>query len=261
MKRTAIIVMLALVLCVAFSGARAQKAIDVVDGMIEAHGGMEAWASAPSVAFTESWTSNGFPPTPESHVVVEQGRRRAYHEIPAMNARIGWDGEQCWSLNWSRPTPPRFIVNLTWYFVNLPWVVKDPGVVLHEPETMTLWNDDTEYISIRMTFDPGTGDTPDDYYVLIIDPETYQLHGCVYVVTYPSLLPEGVTSTPEHVLIFEGMQTVDGLQVPASFTIYEDEKFYAGCKLTGWSFRQPFDEKMVEMPEGAVIDRSMEGGS
>ena len=110
-----------------------------------------------------------------------------------------------------------------------------------------------------MTYEAGVGDTPEDYYVLFINPDTYMLHACEYVVTYPGLVPEGEKSTPPHILVYEGYETVDGLEVPTSFTVYEtDQSVYASCKITNWSFTKPFDPASVEMPEGAVVDESLE---
>jgi hypothetical protein len=258
-----IILFFAAMMC-AFAGAvRAQEsARQVVERMVAAHGGMEAWTEAPSVTFTDTWTRPGAPGARTSTVQVEQGRRRAVLEFPDMNATVGWDGEKAWSVNWSGG-PPRFLALLNYYFVCLPWLVEDPGVVLHEPQTRTLWDDPTEYIAIRVTYEPGVGDTPDDYYILFIDPQTYRLHGCEYVVTYPGLVPEGMEHTPPHILIYESLTTVDGLVVPTQFTVYNkgDEKsVYARCAIRDWSFREPFDPTRVKMPEGAVVDESLEQG-
>jgi hypothetical protein len=108
-----------------------------------------------------------------------------------------------------------------------------------------------------MTFEAGVGDTPDDYYVLYIDPKTHKMKGCRYVVTYKGLLPEGMTKTPEHILIFDEFATVEGLQVPTHYTIYEtDHKVYADCGISNWSFQKPFDSARMTMPEGAVVDDS-----
>ena len=238
--------------------AFAGRADEVVDRMIAAHGGMDAWENAPSVSFTDAWLLPGMDAPMTSNVIVEQGSRRALLEVPMMNSSVGWDGEKTWSVNWASPAPPRFMVALTYYFVNLPWLARDPGVILGEPGRMKLWQDDTTFITIRMTYEAGVGDTPDDYYVLFIHPETYRLHGCVYVVTYPGLIPEGKKSTPEHVLIFESFDTVNGLLAPTSFTIYEHQEFYASAKITNWSFEKPFDDAMVAMPEGAVVDTSLD---
>ena len=250
--------LIALLMAIGNAPANAGEAHAIVEKMIKAHGGMDVWAGAPSVSFTDVWELKGMPMPVKAHVIVEQGKRRAHLEYPDFNARIGWDGEQAWSLNWQSPQPPRFMALLNYFFVNLPWLMKDPGVVLHEPEMVRLSDYPVEYIAIRATYEAGVGDTPDDYYVLYIHPETFVLRGCAYVVTYPSLLPRGAKSTPEHVLIFDDFATVEGLKVPVAFTIYEEWEFYARCKISDWSFSKPFDPALVALPEGGVVDRSLD---
>jgi hypothetical protein len=231
----------------------------IVARMVAAHGGMEKWRDAPSVSFTEEWTTPRSSAPRVSHVIVEQGRRRALKVYPETGEKIGWDGKKAWSLHWTYPAPPRFVVGLTYYFANLPWLVEDPGVVLGEPRTAELQDDPTHYISIRVTYEPGVGDTPDDYYILFIDPKTYELHGCEYVVTYPGLVPEGMAHTPPHVLVYGPLVTVEGLKVPSRFDIYgKNGSAYGSCELSDWSFHEPFDAAMVEMPKGAVVDVSMD---
>ncbi len=231
---------------------------DVVDKMVAAHGGMAAWAGAPSVYFTDEWTIPGAPMKMKSHVHVEQGDRRALLRFPDMDATIGWDGVDAWSTNWTMPNPPRFLALLNYHFLNLPWLVKDPGVVLGEPGTRKLWDDPSEYIAVRVTYEAGVGDTPDDYYVLFIDPDTYELHGCEYVVTYPTLIPEGAESTPTHILVYDTFELVSGLKVPTHFTVYKSDRTeYAACAISDWSFSRPFDRSSVDMPGDAVVDRSL----
>lgn len=224
-----------------------------VQKMIEAHGGLEAWRSAPTVSFTDEWSGGR-----ATRVTVEQTSRRAYLEVPGTEARIAWDGEKAWSENWTMSAPPRFLVGLNYYFLNLPWLTMDPGVQLADEGRVSLGDDPTAYHAVRMTFASGVGDTPDDYYLLYIDPQTWRLHGCEYIVTYRAVLPEGVDATPPHDLLFEEFETVDGLVVPTRFTIYEkDGSVYAACSIRDWSFREPFDESRLVMPEGAVIDESL----
>ena len=245
--------LLAAVLTLAAAAAQAGGSAEIVQKMIAAHGGMEAWASAPTVAFTEEFrqgqATGGFP----GRVIVKQGSRQAHLDFggPA----ISWDGEKAWSVNWMAPTPPRFLALLNYYFVNLPWLTQDEGVNLGEPGTATLFDDPTEYITVRMTFAAGVGDTPDDYYVLYIHPETHRLHANEYIVTYRSLFPEGVTASDPHVLIYDEHAEVDGLVVPTRYTIYElDESIYGSCVFSDWSFSEPWDDAWMEMPEGAVVD-------
>jgi len=227
----------------------------IVQDMVAAHGGIRAWRSAPTVAFEDQFDIPGQPPQ-VSRVVVEQARRRAYIDLPEASSSMSWDGEKAWSTNWQSPLPPRFLALLNYYFVDLPWLTQDPGVKLGEPSTGKLVGDPTEYTTVMMTFMPGTGDTPDDYYRLYIDPTSKQLKGCAYVVTYKALLPEGVTSTPEHIVVYDEMATVSGLLVPTRYTIYEGDAVYAKCTIRNWAFDRPFDEARMAMPQGATLDTS-----
>lgn len=223
----------------------------IVQDMIAAHGGMAVWKNAPAFSFSDQWGDR-----PPSHFVVDQHSRRAYMDTPATGTSLAWNGEKAWSANWSSRTPPRFMALLTYYFINIPWLTQDPGVELGEPGTGTLPGDSTQYTTVMMTFAPGTGDTPDDYYRLYIHPETKMLRAVDYVVTYRALMPEGHTSSPEHCLIYDGMTEMDGLRLPSHFTIYEDGEVYAACTLSDYSLAAPFDESRMTMPEGAQEDTS-----
>ncbi len=239
------------------AAAHASSAEKIVDAMIEAHGGMDGWASAPTVYFEDEFKQGEAESGAVSQVTVEQGPRRAYIDFPGTQMRMSWDGEKAWSESWAAPFPPRFLALLNYYFVNLPWLAKDPGVVLGEPGTGKLFDDPTEYITVKMTYEAGVGDTPDDYYDLYIHPETHQLKATRYIVTYQGILPEGVEATPENTLIFDEWATVDGLVVPTAYTIYQlDGSVYGSCDISGWSFDKKFDESRMVMADGAVIDET-----
>lgn len=223
----------------------------IIHDMIAAHGGMDTWRNAPTFAFTDQWGD-----APATAFVVEQTSRRAYFDVTGTDIQVAWDGAKAWSMNWPTPTPVRFLALLNYYFINLPWLTQDPGVVLAAPGTGTIPGDETPYITVMMTFEPGTGDTPDDYYRLYIHPETKLLRACDYIVTYQALLDEGQSSTPEHLLVYSGTTTVDGLVLPTGFTIYENGEVYAACTISDYSLATPFDEARMTMPEGAVVDTS-----
>ena len=172
---------------------------------------------------------------------------------------MAWDGEKAWSQNWPLPSPPRFIALLNYYFLNLPWMALDPGVELSDAGTAKLFDDPTEYKTVKMTFGEGVGDTPDDYYILYIHPETHRLHATEFVVTYESLLPEGVPSSPPTVLIYDKFAEVEGLVVPVHYAVYmkANQALFLTCSVEDFSFRQPFDTSRMEMPDGAVLDTSV----
>jgi hypothetical protein len=232
------------------------EALALVDAMIAAHGGMDLWADAPTVSFTDEFRPGEAAEGAPMRVTVEQGPRRAYLDAVGSDMRMAWDGERAWSEGWAVPMPPRFLALLDYYFLNLPWLARDPGVNLSEVGRAEIPGDPTGYRTIRMTFDPGTGDTPDDYYLLYIDPETQRLKATEYIVTYRALLAEGEESSPLHLLVYDEWTTVDGLVVPTHYSIYEGETVYATNRIGDWSFSRPFDLSRMEMPEGAVVDTS-----
>jgi hypothetical protein len=236
---------------------RSEAAQKIVNAMISAHGGMEKWRSAPTVSFEDEFLQAGTPQPTISQVTVEQGRRRAYLDFPESKSRITWDGKEAWSENWKAPIPPRFLALLNYYFLNLPWLAMDRGVNLSAPDKGKLWDDPTEYTTVKMTFDSGVGDTPDDYYILYIDPKSNRLKACEYIATYASILPQGKKATPVHVLVYENSSTVDGLVVPTQYSIYDKNHNLAGsCKIRNWSFKKPFDRARMNKPSGAVVDTS-----
>lgn len=236
--------------------AAARAVPDIVRDMIAAHGGMDGWSGAKTVSFEDEFIAPGGRPT-VSRVMVEQGRRRATIEYPATGSIAAWDGDSCWSKNWKGPFPPRFTIHLNYYFLNLPWLTMDPGVKLVEEGTGRLPRDSTEYATVLMTFEPGTGDTPNDYYRLHIDRESKRLKGYEYVATYRAILPQGVPSSPENVLVYESYDTVSGLLVPTKYTIYGRKQEVVGtCTIRNWSFEVPFSSSRVEAVPGAVMDRS-----
>ncbi|MCI0619000.1 hypothetical protein L0244_39005, partial [bacterium] len=196
-----------------FTAGSKGESHEIIAAMITAHGGMEKWKSAPTVSFEDQFLQAGAPKPMTSRVTVEQGRRRAYLDFPESNARIGWNGKEAWSENWKAPIPPRFLALLNYYFLNLPWLTSDPGVRLGEPGKAKLWDDPTEYTTVKMTFGAGVGDTPDDYYVLYIEPKSHRLKACEYLATYAAVVPPGSKPTP-HILVYETFATVDGLVVP-----------------------------------------------
>ena len=225
--------------------------------MVSAHGDLGKWRSAPTVSFEDLFKPAGNQKATVSKVTVEQGRRRAYLDFPESDAHIAWDGKQAWSENWRAPYPPRFLALLNYYFLNLPWLARDSGVILGEPGKATLWKDAIEYITVKMTFGAEVGDTPDDYYILYIDPKTYRLKACEYIVTYASILPPDAKATPPHVLVYDAFSTVEGFVVPTRYSIFDkNHSLIATCEIRNWSFTKLFDTKRMTIPPTAVMDKS-----
>ena len=256
LARAAAFTVAALCLGASPSAEACPTAEKLIEHLVSAHGGREAWASAPTVSFDDEFVPAGMPEGFPSEVTVEQGSRRVYIDYPG-DASLAWDGETAWSRNWALPYPPRFMALLNYHFLNLPWLVEDPGVVLSEFGQRKLPGDDTDYFSIKVTYEEGVGDTPGDHYRLFVHPDSHVLHAVQYTVTYKSLLPEGMTETPPNTLVYTEHETVDGLRVPIAYTIYlADGNEFGSATIRNWSFDEPFDIARMTMPEDAVLDES-----
>jgi len=239
------------------------KPDDVAQAMIEAHGGLAAWKATTTVSYKHTLVAPYEPDDPWVSVeVVDQQTRREYQDWPLDEARIVSDGSQVWSVNWKRANPPKFMVNMAYYFINLPWLTQDDGVNLGETAEGTLPGDEKTYVTIMMTFDAGVGDAPDDYYKLFVDPDTGLLKGVEYIVTYGAMLdlmgaPAEQTFLGPLTKVYTSYEVVDGLKMPASYrTFGPDGNIYGEHTVENLSFNRTFDANQLKMPEGAVVDHS-----
>lgn len=231
--------------------------------MIDAHGGLDKWRSAPTMSFKQTMIAPQEPTDPWTSIeMTHQSSRRTYQDWPLDKATITSDGKKTWSEGWKRGNPPKFMVNLAYYFINLPWLTMDDGVVLEGPGEGKLLDDDKTYITLRMTFEAGVGDASDDYYVIFIDPDTYMMRGVEFIVTYGAMLdlfgmPEDVKQMGPLFKVFDDYKTVEGLKVSTRYkTFTPDGTLYGDHTVEQISFSKPFDEARMTMPEGALIDQS-----
>ena len=116
--------------------------------MLKAHGGLKPWQDAPSIRFT-SIMHNNYHGKSEfawwvANEVIDQKTRQVYQHWPYDDADIGYDNQQVWSRNWRKSNPPSFMVSAFYYFVNLPWLTQDDGVILSTPSKFKWPGTETE---------------------------------------------------------------------------------------------------------------------
>ena len=178
------------------------------------------------------------------------------------DARIGYDGKQVWSTNWNKGNPSAFMVHFFYYFVNLPWLTQDEGVILSAPKRFQWPGTDTNRYEIRMTFSeaPTVGKSAKDYYVLYIDPDTYRLFGYQYGNGYKPLvdlmnMPEGQDVFGPLWRLITRYEEVDGLLFPAAFrTMPEaDERIVGNHVIMNIDIGKPFETENSKKPADAVV--------
>jgi hypothetical protein len=236
---------------------------NVIEKMIEAHGGLKAWQDKSSISYEHTYVNPFDPSDPwTSNEIIEQRSRRVFQNWPLDNAEIIYDGKDYYGVNWKRGNPPKFTAHLAMYFSNLPWLTQDNGVKLGEIKIRKILNEPKEYIAVKMTFENSVGESSEDYYNLLIDQETYLLQGVEYIMTYGALLdlmelPKDVKFLGPFIKKMEGYDTVEGLKVPNKLiTLGSKGEDYGFHTYKKWSFSKPFKNELVNIPENAILDIS-----
>src|SRR5688572_2370204 len=185
---------------------------------VDAHGGLARWQSFGSVEYDLTWEN-------------VKGARKD-HQLFNLRTRDGVITSAAYTLVsakgevWIAPgldalggTPPRFYMWTPFYFFGMPFVFADPGAI---QESLGRKNfQGQEYNTTRITFKSGTGDSPEDYYVAYVDPDSAQLKLVEYVVTFPSIRKNKPLEQLEpHAILFEEWQHANGLLVPKAASFY-----------------------------------------
>ncbi|MEM9339428.1 MAG: DUF6503 family protein, partial [Bacteroidota bacterium] len=243
-------------------GARSRvsgsKAGQIIWQSIEAHGGLEKWFSNGPLAFRFDYQPLDGGTRRDSYQVVDQWSVRAIHEVAAnREMKYGWDGKNAW---WYPDTArvgvnPRFWSTTPFYFVALPFVLADEGVVLEMLEPKTYKG--VTYDLVKATYKEGVGDAPDDFYVMYIHPETKLIGALRYIVSYPGFFPEGGHS-PEKFMEITGTQTINEMTLPTGYGTYwfkneAPAEHITNIDVTDVSFRPELEKGYFEMPQGAKI--------
>lgn len=182
---------------------------DELATVFKAHGGFEKWNAMNNLCF-EMEGKNGT----EIHTVSLNDRAV---KIENKAWTIGSTGEKVWLLENKEKAytgDPRFYHNLMFYFFAMPFVVADDGINYSNINPTEL--DGMLYNGIKISYNPGVGDSPKDEYIIYYNPKTKMMEWLAYTVTYK----ENETSNDWHFIKYDAWQTVNGVQVPKKITWY-----------------------------------------
>jgi hypothetical protein len=105
----------------------------------------------------------------------------------------------------------------TWsYFFMLPYKLNDGGTVWNDYPDTNL-NGDT-YLTGKLSFAPGTGDAPDDWYVVYADTETLLTQVAAYIVTAGQSQAEA--EEDPHAIQYLNYQKVDGIPIATEWKFW-----------------------------------------
>lgn len=131
---------------------------------------------------------------------------------------LGFDGTNAWVM----PPDSKFqggrFHALTWpYFLLVPTKLQDPGARIELLGQRVLL--DRTFDTARLTFDAGTGDSPDDWYVLYRDPASGRLEAMGYIVTFGASRAEA--EKEPHAITYHDFVEVDGMWVPTRWQFWK----------------------------------------
>ena len=208
---------------------------------MQAHGGLSTWYQNGPLSFVYRYRDYDRNTSFSARLFADTWRARSVHWLTRSDSiGFGWDGKRAWRTppGAELPVQPAFWSLAPSYWLSFPFVLGDPGVILTHEADETFGG--KPHFVLRAMFEPGTGSSPDDYFVVLIDQEMKTVSAIRFVVTHPALFPRG-GFLPENLAIRAGEQVERGISFPDSlvFQIWsapDSGSVYASLQVDNISF-------------------------
>ncbi|GMN07001.1 hypothetical protein MTsPCn5_23900 [Croceitalea sp. MTPC5] len=232
----------------------------VVWQAMEAHGGLDKWYQNGPISFRFNYQPLDGGTPRDTYQAIDTWRSKARHyQAKDSTSQYGWDGKDAWVIAKDSTVFPyntRFWSLTPYFFAAQPFVLDGNGVNLELLDQRT--HNQRKQDVIKVTFDEGTGDAPDDYYVLYFDSETHILSVIRYIVSYPGYFKDG-GHLPEKFMELNGEQLADGISFPKEYKTHwltEEElpgEHITNITLSDIDFKSNLEDGFFKAPKGAKI--------
>ena len=226
---------------------------------MEAHGGLAHYYKQGPLSFHFDYKPLDGSTRRNTTQTVNTWNNTARHQnIEDAHQEFGWTGEKAWKKvkdSTAFPFDMRFWALTPYYFLGQPFILDGEGVNLEKLEDKSFKN--KMYDAIKVTFSAGTGDAPDDYYVLYFGKENHKLAVIRYIVSYPKYFPEG-GHLPEKLMALQGTTTVNGIELSTGYHTHwltKDEQpgeHITTITVSDISFKPEVEKTYFETPEGGI---------
>jgi hypothetical protein len=219
-----------------------------ISKVFEAHGGLDRWTDMQTLEFTI--------PNDHGNEVAKVALKSRKTLIDMPNHTIGFDGNDVWLLKKDTIVykgNPKFYYNLMFYFYAMPFVFADDGI--HYKDADSLVFEGKTYPGIKISYENGVGESPDDEYILYYDKDTHKMACLSYTVTFFSK----EKSKEFHFIKYGNWQTINGLLLPETLEWYNVENNLPTTKSDKVKFidvaitKQKMNPEAFEKPERAEI--------
>jgi hypothetical protein len=225
---------------------------------IESHGGLETWFKNGPLSFRFDYIPlNGKTPRKTIQQIDTWSNKAVHQLVDDPNNTFGWDGTDAWVMlndSFKIPFDVRFWALTPYYFLGQPFIFDGEGVEIEKIEDQTLL--DTIYDAVKISFKPGTGDAPDDYYINYLDKSTHLLKAIKYIVSYPEYFEKGKHS-PEKIMIIKSYDEYEGIVLATAYETFstdengnQEEKVTA-VKVSNIEFKPNLKNTYFDKPEGS----------
>lgn len=224
---------------------------ELLENCLKAHGGMDIWKSF--VGLEYNLDDNG----KQVYQLTHLKDRRAY--LKSKRYEVGFDGKVAWAVPDASEVSGKsaaFYYDLDFYFIGLPFLLKDPGVNVSYAGKTTI--NDRTFESLKVTFGSEVGLTPEDVYYLYIDPETYLMEILTYSVSYFDKENSKVSSAK----VYSDYKKVQGLMMPHKMENFEWKEGTMGKSKNHLRIfsdiqflKEISNEEVFEVPQDAVVEK------
>ncbi|WP_298536247.1 DUF6503 family protein [uncultured Algibacter sp.] len=218
-----------------------------ISKIFEVHGGLANWNTLRSLEFTMN--------KPKGHEVTLTDLRHRKSFISTDKFKMGYNGLDVWikqdSMHYKGN--PKFYYNLMFYFYAMPFILADDGIIYSDAKPLVF--DGKTFPGIKITYDAGVGESPEDEYILYYDAETYKMTWLAYTVTFFTK----EKGKEFHFIKYSNWQDVNGLLLPETISWYAYENNKPTEKKSDLKFtdikvsKDKPNSKIFEVPEGAII--------
>ncbi len=218
-----------------------------ISKIFKAHGGIDTWNAMENLVFETK--------LPEGNEKTTTALKSRKSLIETNKFKIGFDGEKVWLKQdtLAYKGNAKFYYNLMSYFYAMPFILGDDGIIYEDVEPLIF--EEKEYPGIKISYNDGVGESPEDEYVLYYDSETNKMTWLSYTVTYFSK----EKSKEFRYIKYSNWQTIEGLLLPETLTWYNYENNKPTTKRSDLKFinvilsKEKPSDTLFEIPEGAKI--------
>ncbi len=198
---------------------QAGQTSQALNAAIQAHGGLATWQSYARL----DYATRDFPLGANAPFNFTQTTdlHNRHHLTQGNGFTSGKNQHTAWALPNTEALglPPAFFESGNFYFIAMPFVFADPGVIARDLGTKTFM--DRQYDLVAIAYPAGIGETPEDDYILYIDSQTHRLHMIDFIPTSAEVNGDTpIEDLPRKALVFDNWQQADGLLVPSQLTFY-----------------------------------------